>query len=58
MMRRATSVTGYAPEDVNYCPQCGSMEIYFDSQDALRCKACKLKVFLIEFDGGSEDVEA
>jgi NADH pyrophosphatase NudC (nudix superfamily) len=57
MMREAISVTGYAPEDINYCPCCGSTDIYFDSQEALHCKACELEVFLIEGDGDDEEDE-
>jgi len=47
------SVSGYAPDNINYCPECGCEEFphsWSASTGAMSCHECGLQVYLVEGD--------
>lgn len=54
------SVTGYAPNDVNYCPECGAWNFPHTTRHidgSMKCNECGLICYIVEADDshGEED---
>ena len=49
-MSSVISVTGLAPDLINFCPECGSDKFpqFKDSNGELECSECGLHCFIVE----------
>ena len=55
-MFSAVSVTGYTPQKINFCPECGTYDFNQTVTHGLyKCGDCGLSCYIIEADDSHED---